>query len=113
MPSPKTPWEMFQAMKGNIEEKTGNQDQHMVDELYVGKKAGLRPVYDKLIAEGQKMGKDVALVICKTYSSLRSKSLYAPVGNPRFTHRIRIKDVSEVDAEVLTALQSALENNRP
>lgn len=194
MPSPKTPWEMFQTMKGNIEEKTGkpfdywlklardsgitkfkaltdhmksehgmshgyaqmvawgvldparleagNQDQHMVDELYVGKKAGLRPIYDKLVAEGQKMGKDVDLVICKTYSSLRSKSLFATVvpktnaavdlelampaetpaterlepikhSNPRFTHRIRIADVSEVDGEVLGAMGSALANNRP
>jgi hypothetical protein len=32
--------------------------------------------------------------------------------NPRFTHRIRIKDVSEIDAGVLAAMKAALENNR-
>jgi hypothetical protein len=123
----------------------GNEEEHLVDELYTGKKEGLRPIYDRLIAEGKKMGDDVSLVICKTYSSLRSKSLYATVvpktntsvdlelalpanpraakelgdrlepikhSNPRFTHRIRIKDPGEIDAGVLAVMKAALEENR-
>ena len=193
MPAPKSPWEMFQVMKGNIAEKTGksfdhwltlakksgivkfkaltdhmksqhgmshgyaqmvawgvidparleagNQDQEMVEALYTGKKERLRPIYDRLISEGQILGKDVDLVICRTYSSLRSKSQFAMVvpktnsavdlelalpsetkaagrlepiksSNPRFTHRIRIGDVDEIDGEVTRALRSAWEHNR-
>lgn len=189
----KSPHEMFQAMKANIEERTGNDldhwvrlaeksgimkfkaltdhmkakhglthgyaqlvawavidparlqadnhDESMVDDLYTGAKAALRPIYDRLIADGRSMGDDVDLVICKTYSSLRSKSQYAMVvprtksavdlelamppgteaagrlektrnSNPKITHRIRINDVSEIDAEVIGALKRALEQNR-
>ena len=193
MGGPKTPWEMFRAMKANIAERTGktfdewiavaresgitrfkaltdhmksehgmthgyaqmvawgvidparltagNQDQEMVDALYNGKKAHLRPIYDRLIAEGRAMGDDVDLVICKTYSSLRSSSQFVmlvpktnsavdlelamPPGtadtkrlepirssNPRFTHRIRISGTDEIDAEVIAALTTALKHNR-
>jgi len=193
MASLKSPQEMFQAMKGNIQELTGksftswvnlaaradiskfkaltdhmkkehglshgyaqmvawgvldparleagNQEPEFVDALYSGKKLNLRPIYDKLIEEGLKMGSDVELVICKTYSSLRSKSQYAMVvpktnsavdlelalprdislenrletiknSNPKITHRIRITDLSQIDDDVLRFLNRALENNR-
>jgi hypothetical protein len=188
MPAPKSPQEMFQVMKANIEEKTGrsfdawvrialesridtfkaltdhmktehgvthgyaqliargvidparleagNQDQRMVDELYSGKKAGLRPIYDRLISAGTALGESVETLICKTYTSLRSKSQFAiiaPRNNssvdlelalppdtpargrldpfrssyPKFTHRIRITDPGQVDDEVIEALSEA------
>ena len=119
----------------------GNEDENLVDDLYSGKKAHLREIYDRLIAAGNGMGDDVSVVICKTYSSLRSKSLYATIvpktnsavdlelampkegsaaeglesikhSNPRFTHRIRIKDVGEIDESVEGAMRAALEHNR-
>ena len=187
--APRSPQEMFRAMKGNITEKTGktfdawialakesgittfkaltdhlkethglthgyaqliawgvidparleagNQDQSMVDDLYQGKKKALRPIYDQLIATGIGLSGEVDMAICKTYSSLRSRSQFAIVAprtnsavdlelalpadtpakgrletfrssNPKFTHRIRLSDPQEVDAEVEAALKRAL-----
>ena len=192
MPAPKSPYEMFQAMKRNIVEKTGesfdhwislakksklgkfkqlldhmkqehglphgyaqmiawgvldparleadNKDQSLVDDLYTGKKASLRPIYDKLMKTGLALEGGVDTVICKTYTSLRAKSQFAifaprtnsavdvelalpatvasssrlePIknSNPRFTHRIRISDPSEVDSEISDVLKAALDNN--
>ena len=189
----KSPQEMFQAMRGNIAEKTGkpfeawiklatdsgigkfkaladhmkseyglthgyaqmiawgvidparleagNQDQNMVDELYTGKKAPLRPIYDKLVEKGKSLDKEIDMVICKTYTSLRSKSQFAifvPKTNsavdvelamppdmkksprletikssyPKFSHRIRISDPKEIDKEVLSAVKAAFDYNR-
>lgn len=183
---------MFQAMKGNIEEKTGkpfdawidiakksnigkfkalldhmkqvhglthgyaqmiawgvldparleadNKDQGLVDDLYSGKKEHLRPIYDELISRGKKLGSEVDLVICKTYTSLRAKSQFAifaprnnssvdvelvlPEGtpaagrletikssNPKIAHRIRISNPDDVDDEVVKAIRLAFDNN--
>jgi len=188
MPSPKSPQEMFRAMRANIEQKTGksfeawvqlarkaglgkfkaltdhmkknhglthgyaqmvawgvldpgrlevgNQDQNLVDELYAGKREGLRPIHDRLIDAGAGLGPGVETVICKTYTSLRSKSQFAIAAprtlravdlelalpadfgaapplepfkssNPKFTYRIRITEPSDVDAAVTAALKAA------
>ena len=188
MAAPKSPQEMFQVMKGNIEEKTGesfehwvdlarsaeldkfkaltthmkqahglthgyaqmvawgvldpdrleagNEDQGMVDALYAGKKAALRPIYETLMATRSDLGEGVDVVICKTYASLRTRAQFAilaprtnryvdlelamPPGtaaddrlqpikssNPKFTHRIRISDPAEVDEGVIDALRKA------
>src|SRR4051795_4989444 len=39
----------------------------LVDAMYSGDKAGLRPIYDELIKIARKLGKDVQLTPCKTY----------------------------------------------
>lgn len=116
--------------------EAGNEDVGMVDELYSGKKADLRPIYDKLISVGRELGSDVEQVICKTYTSLRAKSQFAIVAPrtngavdlelalppgitesdrlqpfkssyPKFTHRIRITDERDVDDEVKAVLSAA------
>lgn len=121
--------------------EAGNQDQDMVDALYQGKKAHLRPVYEALIRRGSAIGKDVETVICKTYTSLRAKSQFAivaprtnsavdlelamPPGTPaserleafassypKFTHRIRLSEPAQVDTEVMAALEAAFAHNR-
>ncbi len=111
----------------------------MVDQLYSGKKAHLRPIHDALMAEGTKIGDDVEMVACKTYASLRNRAQFAMVNprtmklvdlelamppgtetagrlltykasNPKFTHRVRIGDASEIDEEVLGYLRKAAEH---
>ncbi|MEZ5337935.1 MAG: DUF5655 domain-containing protein [bacterium] len=113
----------------------------LMDELYSGRKEHLRPVYDKLKAEGLKLGKDVKEVCCKTYSSLHNKHQFAiinprtqsavdlelamPPGtketgrleafkgsNDKYTHRIRLSDVKEIDRDVLAAFRAASEHVR-
>ena len=113
----------------------------LMDELYSGKKEALRPIYDRLKKEGMKLGKDVREICCKTYSSLHTKHQFAiinprtqsavdlelamPPGtkeagrleaiknsNPKFTHRIRVSSVKEIDRELISALKSASEHVR-
>lgn len=113
----------------------------LMNNLYSGKKEQLRPVYDKLQKEGLKLGKDVSEICCKTYSSLRNRAQFAiinprtqsavdlelamPPGtkasgkleafkgnNEKFTHRIRIGNVQEVDKEVLAAMKIASDHVR-
>ena len=113
----------------------------LMNELYSGKKEQLRPIYDRLQKEGLKLGKDVEEVCCKTYSSLRNKHQFAilnprtqsavdlelamPPGtkaagrleaiksnNEKFTHRIRLGNVKEVDREVLEAMKAASDHVR-
>ncbi len=113
----------------------------LMNELYSGKKAQLRPVYDRLKKEGMKLGKDVSEICCKTYSSLRNRAQFAiinprtqsavdlelamPPGtkakgrleafkgnNEKFTHRIRVSDVKEIDSDVLAAMKAASEHVR-
>ncbi|MCH7472385.1 DUF4287 domain-containing protein [bacterium] len=108
----------------------------LVNDLYSGKKEHLRPVYDKLINAGRKLGDNVDVVVCKTYSSLRNRAQFAiinprtqsavdlelamPPGtkaskrlepwqgnNEKFTHRLRIKEAGEVDAQVKKCLEQA------
>lgn len=121
--------------------EAGNKDQGMVDDLYTGDRGALRPIHDRLLGDGTALGSDVDTVICKTYTSLRSRSQFAIVvprtksavdlelamppgtktsdrlqpfksSNPRFTHRIRINDTGEIDSEVTAALTTAWEHNR-
>ena len=108
----------------------------LVEDLYAGKKGHLRPIYDALIERGTSLGADVDVVVCKTYSSLRYRAQFAVIvprtlkavdlelalppgaeaagrleplksSNPKLTHRIRIKDLGEVDDEVMGALGKA------
>lgn len=102
---------------------------------YAGAKAGLRPIYDALIAAAQGFGADVEAVPKKAYVSLRRSKQFAilqpstasrfdlglnlkaaaPVGrleasgswNAMCSHRVRIASVADVDAEVLSWLRAA------
>jgi len=119
---------------GRIEQYDKPKD--LVENLYSGKKAHLRPIYDKLLAVGIGIAKDVGTNVCKTYTSLSTKTQFAIINprtqkaidlelvlppkrkakgrletfkssNPRFTHRVRINDESEVDDEVKALLTEA------
>ncbi|MBI1407382.1 MAG: DUF4287 domain-containing protein [Caulobacter sp.] len=102
---------------------------------YDGAKAGLRPIYDALVAAAEGFGDDVELAPKKGYVSLRRGKQFAtlhpstasrfdlglalkgvePAGrleaagswNGMVSHRVRLENVDEVDAEVLGWLKAA------
>lgn len=110
----------------------------LVAEQYKGKE-NLRPLYDLLIAEINKFGKDVEAAPKKAYVSLRRGKQFAilqpsaktrldiglnlkdvePQGkleaagnwNSMCSHRIRITEIKEADAEVIKWLKMAYENS--
>jgi hypothetical protein len=106
-----------------------------VDELYAGKKAGLRPLHDQLMAVISAFGIDVSTVGKKGYLSIRRKKQFAmiqpspagrldvglilrdvpaggrlePAGsfNALFTHRTRVTSASDIDATLTEWLHAA------
>lgn len=104
---------------------------------YSGKKAELRPIYDKLVQEITKLGKDVELAPKKTYVSVRRAKQFAliqpststriDVGiqlkgdaptdrleasgsfNSMVSHRVRVSSLKDVDAELRAWLRAAYE----
>lgn len=106
-----------------------------VDAQYAGKKAALRPLYDKLAGAVAKFGNDVELSPKKTYVSLRRTRQFgliqpstadrldvginlkdaAPKGrleasgsfNAMVTHRVRVSSAKDIDAELIGWLKSA------
>lgn len=117
-----------------------NKPTDLVSELYAGKKAGLRPLYDALLADGLGVGDDVTPNVCKTYTSLATGRQFAmlnprtqtavdvdlslPEGvwsdrlapqknsNPHFSQKVRVTDASEVDDELVRLLALAAEHSR-
>jgi hypothetical protein len=112
----------------------------LVADLYSGKKAGLRPLYDALLAAGMGVADDVRPNVCKSYTSLaterqfaminprtqtavdldlslpdsaRSDRLVAQKGsNPNFAQKVRLTDVSEVDDELVRLMGAAAAHAR-
>lgn len=113
-----------------------------VDEMFAGKKAGLRPLYDRLLELGLSMGKDVKACPCKTIVPLYRKHVFAqikPATNTRIdfglalrdtpavgrlidtggmakkdriTHRLAIATPGDIDDEVKSWLQKAYDMDR-
>jgi hypothetical protein len=111
----------------------------MVEALFSGKKAGLRPIYDCLLALAFGLGKDVRVSPCKTIVPFYRKHVFAqakPATNTRIdigfafkdmrpsgklistggfdkgdriTHRIPVTSTKEIDAEVKKWLKHAYE----
>ncbi|KAA3605462.1 MAG: DUF4287 domain-containing protein [Planctomycetota bacterium] len=107
----------------------------LVEQQYAGKKAGLKPIYDALVARIQKFGDDVELSPKKAYVSLRRSKQFgciqpstqtrmdlglkfkdkAPKGrleaagswNSMVSHRVRITGLDQVDEEVIAWLKEA------
>ncbi|MCW5580203.1 MAG: DUF4287 domain-containing protein [Luteimonas sp.] len=103
--------------------------------MFAGKKAGLKPRYDRLMALARKLGEDVEVAPRKTYVSLRRSKQFALVQpstatrldlglnlkgmasqgrleaaggfNAMCTHRIRLERDADVDAEVGRWLKQA------
>ena len=114
----------------------GKSDDTVLDEIYTGIKAALRPIHDALLAQILELGEfDVAPK--KGYVSLRRTKQFAMVGpatNTRVevginhktlpsterlvaqpaggmcTHKIKLTDASEVDDELMGWIRSAYES---
>jgi hypothetical protein len=137
-------WWLAERAEGKGEED-GDPEKYLeaaaryVEEMYAGAKAGLRPLYDKILELGRKLGKDVKACPCKTIVPLYRNHVFAQIkpttrtridlgfalGNKkatgrlidtggfakkdRITHRIPITKQSEIDDEVKGWLQLAYE----
>jgi predicted transport protein len=119
--------------------KTGEGDaEDLLTAQYAGTKAGLKPIYDKILKAVQAFGSDVEVSPKKTYVSLRRSKQFAlvqpttatrmdvginlkgekPTGrleasgsfNSMVSHRVRIEDIKQVDAELLGWLKKAYQS---
>jgi predicted transport protein len=110
-------------------------DTDLVAAQYAGAKAGLRPLYDALVAKLSKLGKDVELAPKKAYVSLRRSKQFgliqpstktridlglnlggvAPKGrleasgsfNSMVTHRVRLESIDDIDKELIAWIEQA------
>lgn len=112
-----------------------------VDAMLAGKRAALRPIYDRLLALGLSMGRDVRACPCQTIVPLYRRHVFAqikpatnsridlglalgamktparllPTGGlekkDRITHRIPISSLDQVDEEVNTWLRRAYDRD--
>jgi Domain of unknown function (DUF5655)/Domain of unknown function (DUF4287) len=106
-----------------------------IDEMYNGKKAGLKPLHDRLMTAINSFGQDIELAPKKGYVSIRRKKQFAmiqpttatridiglilknvPISerlesassfNALFTHRVRVSSVSDIDEQLISWLKQA------
>jgi hypothetical protein len=111
----------------------------LVEKQYSGSKAGLRPIYDRILTEVKKFGDDVEISPKKAYVSLRRKKQFAivqpststrvdvglnlkgaPPGkrledsgsfNSMCSHRVRVESPKEIDKELLVWLKNAYDQS--
>jgi hypothetical protein len=111
----------------------------MVEAMFAGRKAALRPIYDRMLALAFDLGKDVRVCPCKTIVPFYRKHVFAQVKpttatrvdigfalkdmppsgklistggfekGDRITHRIPVGSVAEIDKEVRKWLKHAYE----
>lgn len=104
----------------------------LVDAIYAGPKAGLRPFHDRIIALARAFGDDVELAPKQAYVALRRSKQFATVGpasggrleiglnlkgedptgrleatTGMCTHRVRLSSPDDLDAEVTGWLREA------
>lgn len=117
------------------EAQAGGADDDPVATQYSGAKAGLRSIYDRIVATVDKIGDDVEIAPKKTYVSLRRRKQFAlvqpstrdrvdlglnlkgvkPGGrleaagsfNAMVSHRVRLATPQDVDAEVKAWIKQA------
>ena len=121
------------ALRARAGDDEPTDDEALIASHYDGPRAGLRPLYDAVVAEVRQFGGDVELAPKKTYVSLRRRRQFGQVGpagkdrlevglnldlplggrvekasgmSPR---RVRIASRAELDAELLGWLRSAYE----
>src|SRR5687768_17625576 len=128
-------------------EEVGDPDEYLraaekyVDDMFSGKKAGLRPLYDKLLQVGLKTGKEAKACPCQTIVPLYRNHVFAqikpatqtridmgfalgdmkPKGRlidtggfakkDRITHRIPITSLADIDDEVKHWLKVAYDRD--
>ena len=123
-----------QALKSSAAHQ---DDVDLVTAQYADPKAGLKPIYDKLIKAAKALGDDLEIAPKKTYVSLRRKKQFAlvqpstktrvdlginlkgkePAGrleasgsfNAMVSHRVRLESAGDVDANVQRWLEEAYE----
>jgi len=108
-----------------------------VEDLFAGPRAGLRPIYEALLATGLKLGKDVRVCPCKTFVPLYRNHVFAQIKpttrtridlglavkdtrtpkrlidtggfakKDRITRRIEISSAAEIDDEVRRWMKTA------
>jgi predicted transport protein len=112
----------------------------LVDAMYAGPKASLRPIYEQLVNLARNLGKDVVVTPCNTYVALRRKRQFAivkpttktrvdlgftlsdvkpqgrleaagKIGSERISHFIKIEALKEIDAEVKRWLREAYDRD--
>jgi hypothetical protein len=108
------------------------EGEDLVDAIYAGPKASLRPFHDRVIAVARSFGGDVELAPKQAYVSLRRAKQFGSVGpatggrleigfnlkgvppagrleatTGMCTHRVRLADPAEFDAEVVGWLREA------
>ena len=115
---------------------SGLSGEALLDQIYSGTKAGLRPIHEALMSEISKFGEFESLPK-KGYFSLRRRKQFATLGpatntrvevglnfkasdvNPRLLEQpkgsicnyiVRLTDISQIDASLLGWLKSAFEN---
>jgi len=123
------------ALKAREAAAGGRQsDADLVDSQYSGKNAALKPFYQAVLAKVNAFGSDIELAPKKAYVSLRRHKQFALVGpaagelevclvlpgaqtNPRLkpttgmgTHKVRIRDQSGLDDELVGWLREAYED---
>ncbi|MCB0278991.1 MAG: DUF4287 domain-containing protein [Calditrichaeota bacterium] len=121
---------MLASDAGSVEDQA-----QLIEDQYAGDKAALRPIYNQLIKEIHKFGKDVEIAPKKAYVSVRRKKQFAilqPSTKTRFdlglnlkgkattarleasgsfnamcSHRIRVEKAAEVDQELINWVKEA------
>lgn len=125
------------AMTALEADKPAAAETDLVAAQYTGAKAGLRPVYDRIVDAVRQFGPDVEIAPKKAYVSLRRKKQFgivqpstatrvdvglnlkgAPAGDrleasgsfsEMVSHRVRVGSADEVDAELVAWLRAAYE----
>ena len=128
-------------------EEVGDPDEYLkaaekyVAEMFGGKKVALRPIYDKLLQLGLKLGKDVKACPCQTIVPLYRKHVFAQIKpttqtridlglalgdmktpkrlidtggfakKDRITHRIEITSLKDIDDDVKHWLKVAYDRD--
>jgi hypothetical protein len=123
----------LRALKTDDAPAAGSAD--LVEAQYAGAKAAVRPIHDALVAAIRKFGPDTEFAPKKAYVSLRRAKQFGviqpstatrvdvglvlkgvkPVGrleaagsfNAMVTHRVRVGNIAEIDAELIAWLRSA------
>jgi hypothetical protein len=118
------------AKRGTV---TGGGDA-LIDAMYAGPKAQLRPLHDRVVELAKGLGPDVELAPKQAYVSLRRSKQFATVGpgpggrleiglnlkgveaagrlepsSGMCTHRVRLASPEELDTEVIAWLREAYE----
>jgi len=132
---------LAQSAEGRLERPEDYDPEALVDAMFAGPKAGLRPLYETLLAIGLGLGKDVRACPCSTIVPLYRNHVFAqlkpttrtrldlglalgdatPTGRlvetgglakgDRITHRIPIASPDEIDDEVRRWLKLAYDRD--